>query len=109
MDSLHVQMWYAARPVRIFNSMPRVLFLLSDAAEEGLAAVASVAGEGALCSADISFGVALFLSGVSECSRDTSSSLIAVDDCLLADTASMIYLPLKKTCSVLVEDFFHFA
>lgn len=58
-----------------------------------------------LCAVLILFGVALFLSSVSECSRATSSSLIVVDDdSLIAETA-----PLKKTCSILLEDFFNFA
>ena len=58
-----------------------------------------------LCAVLILFGVALFLSSGSECSRATSSSLIVVDDdSLIAETA-----PLKKTCSILLEDFFNFA
>ena len=58
-----------------------------------------------LCAVLILFGVALFLSSVSERSRATSSSLIVVDDdSLIAETA-----PLKKTCSILLEDFFNFA
>lgn len=58
-----------------------------------------------LCAVLILFGVALFLSSVSERSRATSSSLVVVDDdSLIAETA-----PLKKTCSILLEDFFNFA
>ncbi len=58
-----------------------------------------------LCAVLILFGVALFLSSVSERSRATSSSLIVVDDdSLITETA-----PLKKTCSILLEDFFNFA
>jgi len=85
--------------------MSRVLVLLSGVAEGGLAAAATVAGEGVLCGADILYGVVLLLSSVSECSRATSSLLIVVDDdSLTAETA-----PLKKTCSILLEDFFNFA
>ncbi len=58
-----------------------------------------------LCAVLILFGVALFLSSVSERSRATSSSLIVVDDdSLIEETA-----PLKKTCSILLDDFFTFA